>query len=178
MHSIVMRDGLRNEVAKQNAIYAEMKSTVEQQKMDLSKLNMMMNQGEDESSKLRERYSVEEKKRNDRWESLPVYTCVINGHHVALFSVSLFDLKSCQSTIAEYEKSENEIFLWQISKIIYLMIAMFEVFNSWRVAYLYQYCSRFLFHFVLITFLFIQRLEAYPERGGSLHILWKSKHWR
>lgn len=66
MHSIVMRDGLRNEVAKQNAIYAEMKSTVEQQKMDLSKLNMMMNQGEDESSKLRERYSVEEKKRNDR----------------------------------------------------------------------------------------------------------------
>lgn len=108
----------------------------------------------------------------------PVYTCVINGHHVALFSVSLFDLKSCQSTIAEYEKSENEIFLWQISKLIYLMIAMFEVFNSWRVAYLYQYCSRFLFHFVLITFLFIQRLEAYPERGGSLHILWKSKHWR
>lgn len=66
MHSIVMRDGLRNEVAKQNGIYAEMKSTVEQQKMDLSKLNMMMNQGEDESSKLRERYSVEEKKRNDR----------------------------------------------------------------------------------------------------------------
>ena len=66
MHSIVMRDGLRNEVAKQNTIYAEMKSTVEQQKMDLSKLNMMMNQGEDESSKLRERYSVEEKKRNDR----------------------------------------------------------------------------------------------------------------
>lgn len=84
MHSIVMRDGLRNEVAKQNAIYAEMKSTVEQQKMDLSKLNMMMNQGEDESSKLRERYSVEEKKRNDRWESLPVYTCVIAGLHVAL----------------------------------------------------------------------------------------------
>lgn len=84
MHSIVMRDGLRNEVAKQNAIYAEMKSTVEQQKMDLSKLNMMMNQGEDESSKLRERYSVEEKKRNDRWESLPVYTCVIACLHVAL----------------------------------------------------------------------------------------------
>lgn len=60
-------------------------------------------------------------------------TCVhlcYNGHHVALFSVFLFDLKSCQSTIAEYEKSENEIFLWQISKLIYLMIAMFEVFNS------------------------------------------------
>ena len=62
-----MRDGLRNEVAKQMSLCNEMKATVEQQKMDLSKLNMMMNQGEEESSKLRDRYSKEEKKRNDRY---------------------------------------------------------------------------------------------------------------
>ncbi|XP_069141238.1 coiled-coil domain-containing protein 146-like [Argopecten irradians] len=66
MNSIVMRDSLRNEVAKQTNIYNDMKATVEQQKMDLNKLNNMMNAGEEESTRLRNRYSKEEQKRNDR----------------------------------------------------------------------------------------------------------------
>lgn len=66
MNSIVMRDSLRNEVAKQTNIYNDMRATVEQQKMDLNKLNNMMNQGEEESNGMRNRYIKEEQKRNDR----------------------------------------------------------------------------------------------------------------
>jgi len=74
MNSVVMRDSLRNEVAKQTNIYNEMKATVEQQKMDLNKLNNMMNHGEDESNNLRSKYSEEEQKRNDRQAILYMFT--------------------------------------------------------------------------------------------------------
>ncbi|KAJ8301978.1 hypothetical protein KUTeg_020965 [Tegillarca granosa] len=66
MNSIVMRDSLRNEVAKMTNLHTEMKATIEQQKMDLSKLNTMINQGEDESTRLRKRYSDVQQKRNER----------------------------------------------------------------------------------------------------------------
>jgi hypothetical protein len=50
----------------QKAVYMEMKAQQDQQKMDMSKLNMMINQGEEESTRLRDMYSKELKKRNDR----------------------------------------------------------------------------------------------------------------
>jgi hypothetical protein len=66
MTNIVKRDSLLNELSKQKAVYMEMKAQQDQQKMDMSKLNMMINQGEEESTRLRDMYSKELKKRNDR----------------------------------------------------------------------------------------------------------------
>lgn len=66
MTNVVKKDSLLNEVSKQKAVYTEMKAQSDQQKMDMSKLNMMINQGEEESTRLRDQYSKELKKRNDR----------------------------------------------------------------------------------------------------------------
>ena len=66
MNSIVIRDGLRNEMAKQQRLEEEMREKREQQKMDMSKLNIMINQGEEQMVKLRKRYEKNVQHRNDR----------------------------------------------------------------------------------------------------------------
>ena len=67
MNSIVMRDGLRNEVAKQQRIEEEMHEQREQQKMDIAKLNTMINQSEEQMTKLRNRYEKAITHRNERY---------------------------------------------------------------------------------------------------------------
>uniref|UniRef100_A0A0B6Y001 Cilia- and flagella-associated protein 58 central coiled coil domain-containing protein n=1 Tax=Arion vulgaris TaxID=1028688 RepID=A0A0B6Y001_9EUPU len=66
MNAIVMRDSLRNEMAKQLQLEGEMKEKREQQKMDMAKLNLMINQGEEQMVKLRKRYEENVQHRNDR----------------------------------------------------------------------------------------------------------------
>jgi len=66
MNSIVMRDSLRNEVAKQQRIEEEMHDMRDQQKMDISKLNTMINQAEEQMTKLRNRYEKAITHRNER----------------------------------------------------------------------------------------------------------------
>lgn len=66
MNSIVIRDGLRNEMAKQQHLEEEMKEKREQQKMDIAKLNLMINLGEEQMVKLRKRYEKNVQHRNDR----------------------------------------------------------------------------------------------------------------
>ena len=66
MNAIVMRDSLRNEMAKQQRLEEEMREKREQQKMDMQKLNLMINQGEEQMVKLRKRYEKNVQHRNDR----------------------------------------------------------------------------------------------------------------
>ena len=66
MNSVVMRDGLRNEVAKQQRIEEEMHDKRDQQKMDIAKLNTMINQAEEQMTKLRNRYEKAITHRNER----------------------------------------------------------------------------------------------------------------
>lgn len=66
MNAIVMRDSMRNELAKQQRLEEEMREKREQQKMDMSKLNLMINQGEEQMVKLRKRYEKNVQHRNDR----------------------------------------------------------------------------------------------------------------
>lgn len=66
MNSIVIRDSLRNEMAKQQRLEEEMREKREQQKMDMAKLNLMINQGEEQMVKLRKRYEKNVQHRNDR----------------------------------------------------------------------------------------------------------------
>ena len=68
MNAIVMRDSMRNELAKQQRLEEEMREKREQQKMDMSKLNLMINQGEEQMVKLRKRYEKNVQHRNDRFE--------------------------------------------------------------------------------------------------------------
>ncbi|WAR25693.1 CC146-like protein [Mya arenaria] len=66
MNSVVMRDSLRNEVAKQQRIEEEMHDKRDQQKMDIGKLNMMINSAEEQMTKLRNRYEKAITHRNER----------------------------------------------------------------------------------------------------------------
>ncbi|BFZ08931.1 hypothetical protein BsWGS_11970 [Bradybaena similaris] len=66
MNAIVMRDSLRNEMSKQQQLQEEMREKREQQKMDMAKLNLMINQGEEQMVKLRKRYEESVQHRNDR----------------------------------------------------------------------------------------------------------------
>lgn len=70
MNSVVMRDGLRNEVAKQQRIEEEMHDKRDQQKMDIAKLNTMINQAEEQMTKLRNRYEKAITHRNERYVHL------------------------------------------------------------------------------------------------------------
>lgn len=74
MNSIVMRDGLRNEVAKQQRIEEEMHEKREQQKMDIAKLNTMINQSEEQMTKLRNRYEKAITHRNERYRKISAIT--------------------------------------------------------------------------------------------------------
>ncbi|XP_059175835.1 coiled-coil domain-containing protein 146-like [Physella acuta] len=66
MNAIVMRDSLRNEVAKQRQLEEELKEKRDQQRTDMAKLNVMINQGEEQMIKLRKRYERNVQHRNDR----------------------------------------------------------------------------------------------------------------
>lgn len=66
VNAIVIRDSLRNEVAKQQRIDEDMKEKREQQRMDIAKLNLLINQAEDQMVKLRKRYQTAVQHRNDR----------------------------------------------------------------------------------------------------------------
>ncbi|XP_019623769.1 PREDICTED: coiled-coil domain-containing protein 146-like [Branchiostoma belcheri] len=65
-NSIVVRDSLRNEVAKARRLEEEMREKREQQRMDIAKLNLMINQAEEEMVRLRKRYENAVQNRNDR----------------------------------------------------------------------------------------------------------------
>ncbi|XP_050405069.2 coiled-coil domain-containing protein 146 [Patella vulgata] len=66
MASIVERDSQRNEFAKQQRIHEDMRDTKDQQKMDIMKLNLMINQAEEQMVRLRKRYEVAVQNRNER----------------------------------------------------------------------------------------------------------------
>ncbi|XP_078000623.1 coiled-coil domain-containing protein 146-like [Glandiceps talaboti] len=66
VNAVVIRDQLRNEFAKQQRIEAEMKEKREQQRMDIAKLNQMINQAEEQMVQLRKRYESAVQHRNDR----------------------------------------------------------------------------------------------------------------
>jgi hypothetical protein len=66
-NAIVIRDSLRNEVAKQQRIEEEMREKREQHKMDINKLNLLINQAEEQMVQLRKRYENAVQHRNDRW---------------------------------------------------------------------------------------------------------------
>lgn len=64
--AIVVRDSLRNEVAKQQRIEDEMREKREQQRMDIAKLNLLIHQAEEQMVQLRKRYETAVQHRNDR----------------------------------------------------------------------------------------------------------------
>ena len=66
VNAIVVRDSLRNEVSKQQHIEEEMREKREQQKMDIDKLNLLINQAEEQMVQLRKRYETAVQHRNDR----------------------------------------------------------------------------------------------------------------
>lgn len=66
VNAITMRDSLRNEVAKQHRIEQDMSNKKEQQRMDISKLNMLINQSEEVMVDQRKRYEKAVQNRNYR----------------------------------------------------------------------------------------------------------------
>ncbi|XP_006816366.1 coiled-coil domain-containing protein 146-like [Saccoglossus kowalevskii] len=66
VNAVVIRDQLRNEFAKQNRLEAENKEKRNQQRMDINKLNQMINQAEEQMVKLKKRYETAVQHRNDR----------------------------------------------------------------------------------------------------------------
>ena len=68
-NAIVIRDSLRNDVAKAVWHEEEMKERREQQKMDIGKLNLLINQAEAAMQKLRKQYDTSVQHRNDRYVS-------------------------------------------------------------------------------------------------------------
>lgn len=70
MHSVVVRDGLRNELDKQHRVAIELDERYDQQKMETMKLNYMINQAEDQMIKLRKRYENAIQARNKKGEAL------------------------------------------------------------------------------------------------------------
>ena len=65
-NAIVMKDSLRNEVAKQKRIEDEMREKRDQQRIDIQKLNLLINQSEEAMVQLRKRYETAVQHRNDR----------------------------------------------------------------------------------------------------------------
>lgn len=66
MNAVVLRDQLRNELAKQQRIEEEMREKREQQRLDIAKLNLMINQAEEQMVQLRKRFETAVQHRNDR----------------------------------------------------------------------------------------------------------------
>jgi hypothetical protein len=65
-NSIVIRDSIRNEVAKQKKIASDLREVQEQQKLNISIYNNLSVQNEHEAVKLRKRYDETVKTRNER----------------------------------------------------------------------------------------------------------------
>lgn len=63
---ITVRDSLRSEVSKQRQDDSELREKKEQQRMEISKLEILIKQAEQQMVNLRKRYESEVKKRNDR----------------------------------------------------------------------------------------------------------------
>lgn len=74
MNVIVIRDSLRNEKAKQKRYEDEMEEQTMQQEKHINKLNLMINQAEQEMDRLQSRYKDAVQHRNDRYRLL-VYCC-------------------------------------------------------------------------------------------------------
>ena len=66
VNAITIRDSLRNEVAKQHRIEQDMSNKKEQQRMDIAKLNLLINQNEEIMVDQRKRYEKAVQNRNDR----------------------------------------------------------------------------------------------------------------
>ncbi|XP_041460505.1 coiled-coil domain-containing protein 146-like [Lytechinus variegatus] len=66
VNAVVLRDQLRNELAKQQRIEEEMREKREQQRLDIAKLNLMINQAEEQMVQLRKRFETAVQHRNDR----------------------------------------------------------------------------------------------------------------
>lgn len=65
---ITVRDSLRSEVSKQRQTDSELREKREQQRMEISKLEILIKQAEQQMVNLRKRYESEVKKRNDRYQ--------------------------------------------------------------------------------------------------------------
>ncbi len=65
-NAISLRDSIRNEVSKQREREKEMNDLMEQQKMDISNYNTIVNLSEIELSRLRKRYDESVSERNNR----------------------------------------------------------------------------------------------------------------
>lgn len=66
VNSVSLRDSIRNEKDKQKKILEELKEVQEQQTMNISNYNNIVNYNEDESTRLRKRYEDSVKERNYR----------------------------------------------------------------------------------------------------------------
>jgi len=66
--SVILRDSLRTEAAKQRALADDMRDRQDQLRRDIVILNMMINRAEQQMVEQRKRYEDEIQKRNDRYE--------------------------------------------------------------------------------------------------------------
>ena len=66
MNALVIRDSLRNEKAKQKKIEDEFEEKTLQQDKHIAKMNLMINQAEQEMDRLQNRYKSAVQHRNDR----------------------------------------------------------------------------------------------------------------
>ena len=79
-NAISLRDSIRNEVAKQRERQEEMNDLMEQQKMDISNYNTIVNMSEFELTRLHKRYDESVNERNNRGIEL-----ITRGDEVSLF---------------------------------------------------------------------------------------------
>ncbi len=77
----MIRDSLRNETAKQQRIEEEMREKREQQRMDIAKLNLLINQAEEQMVKLRKRYETAVKHRDNRFIQIVQHT--LDAHQIS-----------------------------------------------------------------------------------------------
>ena len=66
--SVILRDSLRTEAAKQRDLADDMRERQDQLRRDIVVLNMMINRAEQQMVEQRKRYEDEIQKRNDRYE--------------------------------------------------------------------------------------------------------------
>ncbi|XP_013065193.2 coiled-coil domain-containing protein 146-like [Biomphalaria glabrata] len=112
MNAIVMRDSLRNELTKQQHLAEEMKAKRDQQKVELGKLNLLINQGEEQMNKLKERFENNVKHRNERGVKL-----IERNEEVCVFyeRVNIQD-QMVRNGEVELKTKEEEIRFLQLQK--------------------------------------------------------------
>lgn len=67
VNSLIVRDSLRTEVSKQRSIAEDIREKQDQLRIDTAKLNLLINQSEEQMVQLRKRYEEEIQRRNDRY---------------------------------------------------------------------------------------------------------------